>query len=493
LVKRGHDQRQVQADAAAIDSEKVSTKSIIIFIVVSLALLMASIDSTIVAVGLPAMMKGLDTNLVWAGWVITAYSLTQTVMMPMAGKLSDDFGRKRLFLGCVVIFTTSSLLCAIAPNVYLLIFFRVLQAVGGGAFLPSAAGIVSDVFGVNHRGTAIGLFTSVFPLGGIIGPNIGGWMIDNFGWRSIFSVNVPIGILLFTLGIFLLPSGGRLAGRRSIDLFGAGAFASGIVALMFGMTVWVENISLEWQVAVWFLVGIAGLALFVRHEARTEDPMIDLRLLKERAFFAANLYNFLYGGLVFGFFSFIPLYATYEYGMSASESGFILTPRAIAMVALSTISSFLLIRVGYRIPMIVGIVLISIGLFLTAQGWHHPVVFGYQVNDLTLLSLLIAITGLGVGIGGPAANNAAIDLMPEAVARITGLRGMFRSSGGVLGTAAIVLILAHYEDQARGLEVIFTGLSFLMLLVIPTIFLIPDTARNRRKLERRQAMQATGD
>jgi multidrug resistance protein len=186
-------------------ADRVSGRAIAIFAVVSVALLMSSIDSTIVAVALPTMMKGLDTNLVWVSWVITGYSLTQTVMMPMAGKLSDDWGRKNLFLGCVVLFTGSSLLCAVAPNVYLLIVFRVMQAVGGGAFLPSAAGIVSDVFSPRRRGTAIGLFTSVFPLGGIIGPNVGGWVIDHFGWRAIFSVNVPFGVVLFVLGIFLIP------------------------------------------------------------------------------------------------------------------------------------------------------------------------------------------------------------------------------------------------------------------------------------------------
>lgn len=472
-------------------SERVSARSIVIFVIVSLALLMASIDSTIVAVALPKMMAGLNTTLVWIGWVLTAYTLMQTIVMPMAGKLSDDFGRKPLFLGCVVLFTGSSLLCAIAPNVYLLIFFRVLQAMGGGAFLPSAAGIVSDVFAPRHRRTAIGLFTSVFPIGGIVGPNIGGWVIDHFGWRAIFSINVPIGIVLFALGVVLLPSGGRIHGARSIDLAGAAAFGAGIVGLMYGMTVWGEKIHFTPQVALWFLVGVAALALFVWRESRTDDPMVELRLLKERAFFAANLYNFLYGALVFGFFSFIPLYAVREYGMSASAAGFILTPRAIAMIALSTISSFLLLRFGYRLPMIAGIVLISISLFLVAQNWHHPVVFGHRVSDVVLLSTLLSISGLGIGIGGPAANNAAIELMPEAVARITGLRGMFRSTGGVLGTAAIVLILAHYQDQARGLQQIFLGLAFLVLLVIPPIFLIPDTARQRRLARHREQERLT--
>lgn len=459
----------------------VGPRQIGIFVVVSLALLMSSIDSTIVAVGLPNMMAGLHTNLVWIGWVITGYSLMQTIIMPMAGKLSDDFGRKNLFLGCVVLFTGSSMLCALAPNVYLLIFFRVLQAIGGGAFMPSAAGIVSDVFGAKNRGTAIGLFTSVFPIGGIIGPNLGGWVIDNFSWRAMFSVNVPIGVLLLIVGVFLLPSGGRVATSRSIDLVGAGAFAAGIVGIMYGMTVWGNEVNFSAQVVLWVVLGIAALLYFVYHEGHSRDPMIDLRLLKERAFFAANLYNLLYGALVFGFFSFIPLYAVDQYGLSASAAGFILTPRAVVMIAVSAISSFMLIRFGYRLPMIIGIVLVSISLFLTSQGWHDRTLFGHAVSNVVLLSSLIMISGFGVGIGGPAANNAAIELMPDAVARITGLRGMFRTTGGVLGTASIVLFLSHYKNQGVGLEHVFLGLSILVLLVIPPIFLIPDNARLRRK------------
>ena len=475
---------QTAARTAVVENpaavEPVTTKQIAIFVVVAMALLMSSIDGTIVAVGLPNMMAGLKTNLVWIGWVITAYSLTQTIIMPMAGKLSDDFGRKVLFLVSVVLFTSSSFLCAIAPNVYLLILFRVLQAIGGGAFMPSAAGIVSDVFGPARRRTAIGLFGSVFPLGGIIGPNLGGWVIDHFGWRAIFSVNLPIGVVLLFLGVFLLPKGGRVHTARSIDLIGAASFAFGIVGLMYAMTVWGNDISFSAQVIVWAVVGVAALSFFVWHVSRTREPMIELRLLKERAFFAANLYSFLYGGLVFGFFSFIPLYAIDKYGMSATDAGFVLTPRGVAMIALSVISSFLLIRIGYRLPMILGIVLISIGLFLVSQGWHGGTLLGHHFGDVVMLSVLLAITGLGVGIGGPASSNAALELMPDAVARITGLRGMFMTTGGVLGTAAIVLILAHYKDQAQGMQVILHGLSFLILLVIPPVFLIPDGARLRR-------------
>jgi EmrB/QacA subfamily drug resistance transporter len=460
-------------------SREPGLRSIFIFIVVALALLMSSIDSTIVAVGLPAMVEGLKTNLVWLGWVLTAYQLSQTVVMPMAGKLSDELGRKWLFLGCVFLFTLSSLLCALAPNVYWLILFRVFQAMGGGAFLPSASGIVSDVFDDRWRPTAIGLFTSVFPLGGIIGPNVGGWMIDHFGWRSIFFVNVPIGVVLLLAGLVLIPRGVRAPRQHRIDFLGAGLFALGIVGIMYGMTVWGNQVVFSWQVALWIVLGILALVAFVYQESRVPDPMVELRLLRECAFVAVNVYNFLYGALVFGFFSFIPLYAIDVYHMSETTAGFILTPRAVIMVLCSTISSFVLIRTGYRVPMIVGILFVSLGLFLTSQGWQHVTLFGHPVSDVVLLSALVGITGIGVGIGGPASNNAAVELMPETVARIIGLRGMFRSTGGVLGTATIVLLLAHFRDQGHGLEVILRGLSALILLVIPIIFLIPDTARAR--------------
>src|SRR6195256_5097627 len=144
-------------------------RAFLFFGLAALSLLMFSIDSTVVAVALPNMMADLQTSLVWLGWTLTAYMLTQTAVMPLAGKLSETFGRMRVFLVCVFLFTLGSLLCGLAPNIYVLIGCRVLQALGGGGFLPSAAGIVAREF-PNNRDRMIGLFSSIFPLGGIIGP-----------------------------------------------------------------------------------------------------------------------------------------------------------------------------------------------------------------------------------------------------------------------------------------------------------------------------------
>ncbi|HXG36784.1 MAG TPA: MFS transporter, partial [Dehalococcoidia bacterium] len=147
---------------------------------------------------------------------------------------------------------------------------------------------------------------------------------------------------------------------------------------------------------------------------------------------------------------------------------------------MSTLSSFFLIRFGYRTPMILGVLLVSLSLFLLSRGYHDVEVLGFHLPNLMLLALLLMIGGVGMGISGPASNNAALDLMPEKVAAVAGLRGMFRSTGGVLGTAALILALSHFSNKAQGLQQIFLFLACLLLLLIPLVFLIPDTARQRR-------------
>ncbi len=453
----------------------------LIFAVVAPALLMASIDGTIVAVGLSTILAELHTTLPLVAWTITGFQLTQTVVMPMAGKLGDDMGRKRLFLIAVLVFTLGSVGAGLAPNVYALIIFRVLQALGGGAFLPAAVGIVSDAFG-EQRQTALGLFTSIFPLGGVIGPNIGGFIIDHFSWRWIFFVNLPIGLLLLVAGFFILPRDKVTEERKPVDALGAGFFGASIFGILYGMTYLANHPGQAGQPEPWlfFGFGFVMLVLFLRHESRTPAPMIELDLLRWRPLFAVNLYNFLYGASVFGFFAFIPYYATIAYGMTAGESGAILTPRSITMVLTSAVSSLFLIKFGYRLPMIGGLLLVGTSLLLLSQGFHNLSLFGFAVPNLVLLSLMMLVSGLGIGVSGPAAQNAALDLIPEKLSVIAGLRGMFRSTGGVLGTASVTLALSQFSNKAQGLQYIFLALAVTMLFIMPVVFMIPDTARQRR-------------
>src|SRR5260221_7705368 len=165
----------------------------VVFTIVSLALLMASVDQTIVATALPSLQHDLHAQVNWSSWTIIIYALGQIVVMPLAGKLGDQYGRKKVFLGAAVLFTTASLCCGFASNIYLLIVLRGVQAIGGGAFMPTATGIVSQQFG-QERDRAVGLFSSVFPLGGIIGPVLGGLFVTYWSWRGVFPVELaPLG------------------------------------------------------------------------------------------------------------------------------------------------------------------------------------------------------------------------------------------------------------------------------------------------------------
>lgn len=448
-----------------------------IFGIVALALLMASIDATIVAVSLPTLLVDLRTNLAWVSWTMTGYQFSQSIAMPMAGKLSDEWGRKRLFIIAAAVFTASSIAAGLAPNVYWLIVFRVIQGLGGGAFLPSATGIISDAFGV-RRTTAIGLFGSIFPIGGILGPNIGGFIIDHFSWRWIFFVNVPIGLALILLGLLVLPKGNIAAVSRRIDAVGAGLFSGAILSVLYALTSWANRPEgIEAMTLVFFAVGAALFVVLVWHERRTEQPMIDLALVRARPFLAVNVFNLVLGAVIFGFFSFIPYYATVAYGMTAGQSGLVLTPRSLAMMITSAVSSFLIIRLRYRLPMVIGLVIMAASLFLLGQGYHSESMLGFNLGDLALLATLVMLGGIGMGIANPAANNAALDLLPDKIAAVAGLRGMFRSVGGVLGTAALALALSRASDKAQGLETIFIVLGVLLLLLIPVVFLIPDKTR----------------
>lgn len=450
----------------------------LIFAVVAVPFLMSSIDSTVVVVSLPAMVDEMETNLAWVGWVITGYLLSQTIIMPVAGKLSDDFGRKRVFLASVLLFTLTSLAAGLAPNIYWLIIFRVLQGIGGGAFMPIATGIVSDAFG-DRRAAAIGLFGSIFPIGAILGPNIGGFIVDHFSWRWIFFVNIPIGIAATLFGLAVLRRTEPGPARR-FDVAGAGIFSAAMSAILYALTTWADNPEsvgfLTWS---FFAIGAILLVVLVKYETRVETPIIDMRLLRWRPFIGVNIYNFFFGAVAFSFFTFIPYYTAIAYGMSASENGIILTPRSVAMMAMSALSSLFIIRFRYRPPMIIGLLILSASLFLLGLDPRDVVLLGWRVPNLLFLTLTVMLGGVGIGIANPAANNAALDLLPEKVAAVSGIRGMFRSTGGLIGTAGLVLAVSHFQDKAAGLRETFFVFGAMLVLLVLVVFMIPDSAYKR--------------
>jgi MFS family permease len=232
-----------------------------------------------------------------------------------------------------------------------------------------------------------------------------------------------------------------------------------------------------WLVAA---LSLALLVLFVRHERRVSEPVIDLTLVTRHPFSIVNLHNFLFGACVWGSFSFVPYFAAIQYGMGPLESGAVLTPRSIGSIVVGTIVSFLFVRMGYRMPIVVGLGLISLSTITLGQGWAGADLGAVIVTPFVLLAIINSLAGVGSGLVMPASNNAALDLLPDRAGVISGMRGMFRSIGGIIGTAVFVVILSLSEDQAAGLRWTFTAYGILLLTTIPLTLMIPDMPREGR-------------
>jgi EmrB/QacA subfamily drug resistance transporter len=438
----------------------------LVFAIVSVGLFMASIDQTIVATALPAIERELHTTINWSGWTISIYALGQVIAMPMAGKISDMYGRKKVFIISAAIFTTSSLCCGLAGNMPLLLVPRFIQALGGGAFMPSATGIVSDHFGA-ERDRAVGMFTSILPVGGIVGPVLGGLFVSYWSWRGIFLVNVPIGLLLIALTAKFIPASATRPASR-VDIRGIALLAALIATSMFAITYLGGGQVPLYSPVILGCVAVAAVALclFLRHARRDPAPFVPYRLLRGRGFGVMNLINFVYGAAVLGFAALVPLYAQDRYHITPLGAGTLLTARAVGMIAVGGAAAMALRRTGYRLPMIGGFVLLAGGLVMMAAP---P-----SLSPYAWLAIGSAITGCGMGLSVPAANNASLQLAPDQVAAVTGLRGMFRQSGAITAVSVTTAVIARSAHPGLVQAHVFLVFAVLLVLILPLVKLVPE-------------------
>lgn len=446
--------------AAARDRRKA------VFAIVSIGLFMASIDQTIVATALPAIERELHATINWSGWTISIYALGQVIAMPMAGKISDMYGRKKVFMISAAIFTLSSLCCGFAGNMALLLVPRFIQALGGGAFMPSATGIVSDHFGA-ERDRAVGMFTSILPVGGIVGPVVGGLFVSYWSWRGIFFVNVPIGLVLMALTAAFIPASATRPANR-IDLQGIALLAVLIATAMFGIS-YLGSGQVPLSSPVFLgceAVAVVTLYLFIRHSRRDPAPFVPYLLLRGRGFGVMNLINYLYGAAALGFGALVPLYAQERYHIVPLGAGTLLTARAAGMIAVAGAATMALRRTGYRLPMIGGFVILAGGLLMMAAA---P-----SLSPYAWLAIGTAITGCGMGLSVPAANNASLQLAPDQVAAIAGLRGMFRQSGAITAVAVTTAVIARSAHPGLVQARVFLVFAAMLVLMLPLVKLVPD-------------------
>jgi EmrB/QacA subfamily drug resistance transporter len=455
----------------------------------ALSMLMFAVDSSIIAVALGTLVVDLDTSLAWAGWTLTGYALAQIIAMPIVAKLAEQFGQMRVFVICVSLFTVGSLLCGLASNVYMLIACRVLQALGGGGIMPSAVTIIARVF-PESRSKMLGLFTSIFPLGGILGPNIGGLLLEHFSWRVLFLVNVPVGLVVVPLlarqiAVYDHSQSAHHEdsprGPRRLDIMGVGLFAVAIVTLLMALTFAGQDPAIIWTPSFWGMLAASTvlLVIFGWHERRTAEPIIDLTLVTRHPFLLVNVQNFLFGACVWGCFAFVPYFASVQYGMGPFESGAIMTPRSITAIALGTMTSFVLVRTGYRLPIVLGLSIIAVSNVLLSQGWTGPELGLPMAGPFLVVAVIVGLCGIGTGLVMPAANNAMLDLLPDRAGVISGMRGMCRSTGGIVGTALIVVMLETSADKAASLRMMFLLYGLVLVAAIPLTAFIPETPRKQ--------------
>ncbi len=444
------------------------TRPFAILAVVSLALLMSSLDQTIVATALDALQQGLDTSVTWASWTITIYSLGLILMLPVAGKLSERFGRRRVFLASVGVFAGASLCCGLAPNIYVLIALRFVQAIGGAGFTPAATGIIVDHFG-HGRDKALGMFGSIFSVGAMIGPIFGGLFVAYGSWRGIFFVNVPITVLLGVLCLYFVPADPPMtdAPRERFDFGGLVTLGIGMLGLMATFSAMGEGGGVfEPAAIVPAIVAAAAFTAFARHTVHSSHPFIRARFLAGRGFGAVNIINVM-GGMVIGLVALVPLYAATRYHIPALASGTLLTAEGAAFIVVSTIATMALRHSGYRLPVAAGTGVIMLGIVALAvnPGWMSPYAW---------LVVATSIVGAGAGLSSPATRNAGLQLAPQNAPTLAALRTLCFQIGSIASIAVTTAVIASAGHASSGHVYSYVGWVVVLLVLSPIIARIPE-------------------
>ena len=404
-----------------------------VFIIVGVMLgtLLYSLDQLIVATAMPQIVRELH-ELSQLSWVFTAYMLTSTITIPIYGKLSDIFGRRGLYIIGIVIFLSGSILSGISQNMTELIIFRGLQGIGGGAMMVNTIAIIGDIFVPAERGKWQGLNMGVYGLATIAGPLLGGWITDNFSWRWVFFINIPIGIIAIGIVAACMPRIVHKVKDRAIDFLGALLITVGLVPLLLAL-VWggSQYPWLSWQIILLFVVAVCGLLAFILSEHKAREPILSLSLFKKKAFTISIVVTFLTMIGLYGSLLYIPLFAQDVIAVSATNSGLILVPMMIGMIIASVTGGQIVSRTGkYK-------VLTIISLIVTVVGMAFFINIGLSTNNIGL-SLRMVVLGIGLGIGMPIFTTIVQSAFgQERLGEVTANTQLFKNIGGTFSTAVL--------------------------------------------------------
>jgi EmrB/QacA subfamily drug resistance transporter len=408
---------------------------------VILGMLLAALDQTIVGTALPRIVANLG-GLDHYAWVVTAYLLASTVSIPIWGKLSDIYGRRTFFILGMVIFLIGSALAGTSQNMTQLIIYRGIQGVGAGAMMPIALAIIGDIFPPAERGKWQGLIVAVFGLASIVGPTLGGWITDNWGWRWVFYVNMPVGVIAILTAGIVMP---KIVIRRQhiIDYLGVITLIAGAVPLLLAFS-WAGTQYAwgSWQIIGSFIFSAVMLVIFVLVERRAAEPIISPQLFKNSIFSISTIAMFLVSAGMFGAILYLPLFVQGVLGNSATNSGLVLTPLMLGFIFSSIVGGQLLSRTGrYKILAMIGFIIAAIGMFLLSR-MTPTTTQGEVVRNML-------VTGLGIGVMMSLFTIVVQNAFPyRQLGEVTASLTFFRSIGSTMGVAVMGTIMTNGFQNA---------------------------------------------
>jgi EmrB/QacA subfamily drug resistance transporter len=409
--------------------------------VVILGMIMSILDTTIVNVALRTLGHDLHSSISQIQWVVTGYLLSLAAVIPVTGWAARRFGAKRVYLVSLVLFTAGSALCAVAASTTTLVLFRVLQGVGGGMIMPVGQLIMAQVAGPKRMGRVMGVVTMPAMLAPILGPVVGGSILQNLHWSWIFLVNLPIGVLAFALAWRMLPkTDSGEAGR--LDVVGLALLSTASSSLVYGLSQLGTHSDLTAGIVVWPIVaGVALAAIFCWHALRVERPLLDVRLYANRVFGAASLTTFGLGAALFGAMILVPLYYQEVRHESVIVTGLLVGPQGLGMMIVMPLVSRFTQRFGGGRVAMAGVLILCLGTV--------PLAFVGSSTSILYISAVLLLRGVGIGFAFvPAMTAAFSSLRPEQLSDATPQLNVLQRIGGAIGTAVLAVVLQRASGHA---------------------------------------------
>ena len=415
----------------------------IIAFTVTLAAVMELLDTSIVNVAIPHMMGTLGATIDQITWVSTGYIVANVIILPLTGWLSALFGRRRDFAGSIALFTMASVFCGNAHSLPVLVFWRIVQGLGGGALLSTAQATLYETFPPEEYGTAMAIFGMGVMVGPTLGPTLGGYLTDAFSWPWIFYINVPFGIATFLLTLAFLQDSPHAEKAGPADVLGLGLLVVGIGALQ---TLLERGERLDWfssqEIVTLAVVSAVSIALFVWRELASDHPIVDLRILKNRQFATGVAMAAVLGICLYGPVFLLPIYLQVLQGFSANQTGLVILPGAIASAITMALTARILNRIDTRGVVVVGAILFSISMWT----WSHFTLASGRPDMFWPLVL----RGIGLGLVFVPLTNLSLAQLPMSkIAQGTGLNNLLRQLGGSIGIAITATLLTRFQVQVR--------------------------------------------